>query len=80
MQPSQQHVAPCVKVVEWEFGTRGLRLLAAFWAGIPVKVTQVTFMQRLHAVEVLPSGHPYSRLIRHAGKQWTYSTPQPQGE
>ena len=24
VQPSQQHVAPCVKVVEWGFGTRGL--------------------------------------------------------
>ena len=39
VQLSQQHVAPCVKVVEWGFGTRGLRMLAAFWAGIPVKVT-----------------------------------------
>ena len=36
VQPSQQHVAPCVKVVEWEFGTRGLRMLVAFWAGIEV--------------------------------------------
>ena len=36
VQPSQQHVAPCVKVVEYGFGTRGLRMLAAFWAGIPV--------------------------------------------
>ena len=40
MQPSQQHVAPCVKVVEWGFGTRGLRMLAAFWVGIPLEVTQ----------------------------------------
>ena len=40
VQPSQQHVAPCVKVVEWRFDTRGLRMLAAFWAGIPVEVTQ----------------------------------------
>ena len=24
VQPSQQHVAPCVKVVEWGFGIRGL--------------------------------------------------------
>ena len=35
VQSSQQHVAPCVKVVEWGFGTRGLRMMAAFWAGIP---------------------------------------------
>ena len=35
VQSSQQHVAPCVKVVEWGFGTRGLGILAAFWAGIP---------------------------------------------
>ena len=29
VQPSQQHVAPCVKVVEWGFGTRGLTPLGA---------------------------------------------------
>ena len=40
VQPSQQHVAPCVNVVEWGFSTRGLRMLAAFWAGIPVEDTQ----------------------------------------
>ena len=40
MQPSQQYVAPCVKGVKWGFGTRGLRMLAAFWTGIPVEVTQ----------------------------------------
>ena len=39
VQPSRQPVAPCVKVVEWEFGTKGLRMLAAFWAGIPIKDT-----------------------------------------
>ena len=39
MQPSQQHVAPCVKVVEWGLGTRGLGMGAAFCAGIPVEVT-----------------------------------------
>ena len=42
VQPSQQHVAPCVKVVEWGIGTRGLRMLAALWAGIPVKDTHDT--------------------------------------
>ena len=40
MQPSQQHVAPCVEGVEWGLGTRCLRLVAAFWTGIPVVVTQ----------------------------------------
>ena len=40
VQPSQQHVVPCVKVIESGLGTRGLRMLAAFWAGIPVEVTQ----------------------------------------
>ena len=38
VQSSQQHVAPCVKVVEWGLGRRGLGMLAAFWAGIPVEV------------------------------------------
>ena len=36
VQPSKQHVTPSVKVVEWGFGTRGLGMLALFWAGIPV--------------------------------------------
>ena len=40
VQPSQQHVAPCVKVVERGFRTRGLRMLATFWAVIPVEYTQ----------------------------------------
>jgi len=30
VQPSQQHVAPCVKGVEWVLGMRGLRIVAAF--------------------------------------------------
>ena len=36
---SKKHVAPCVKVVEWGLVTRDLRIVAAFWAGIPVEVT-----------------------------------------
>ena len=40
VQPSQQHAAPCVKVVEWGLGTRSLGMLAAFWVGILVEVTQ----------------------------------------
>ena len=31
VQPSQQHVASCVKMVEWGLGTRGLIIVAAFW-------------------------------------------------
>ena len=30
MQPSQEHVAPCVKGVEWELGTTGFRMLESF--------------------------------------------------
>ena len=40
MQPSQQHVAPCVKEVDWGLDTRGLRMVAAFWAGIPLELIQ----------------------------------------
>ena len=29
-----------VKVVEWGFGTRGLGMLAEFWASIAIEVTQ----------------------------------------
>ena len=32
VQPNQQHVAPCVKVVEWGFRTKGLGMFAAFWS------------------------------------------------
>ena len=39
VQPSQPHVAPCVKGVEWGLGTRDLRMVAAFLAGI-LEVTQ----------------------------------------
>ena len=35
VQSSQQHVASCVKEVEFGFGARGLRIAAAFWVGIP---------------------------------------------
>ena len=37
---SQQHVVPFVKGVEWELSTRGVRMLAAFWAGISVEVNR----------------------------------------
>ena len=40
VQPSQQCVAPCVKGVGRGLGTRGLKMMAAFWAGIPVEVTR----------------------------------------
>ena len=40
VQPSQQHVAPCVQGAEWGFGTRGLGMVAVFWAGIPVEDIQ----------------------------------------
>ena len=40
VQGSKQHVAPCVKGVEWGLGTRGLRMWAEFWTGTPVEVTQ----------------------------------------
>ena len=39
VQPSQHHVAPCVKAVELGLGTRGLRIMEAFWAGIPIEDT-----------------------------------------
>ena len=40
VKSSPQHDAPCVKLVTWGFCTRGLGMLVAFWAGIPVDVTQ----------------------------------------
>ena len=38
VQPSQKQVTPCVKWVELGLDTRGLRIVAAFWTGIPVGV------------------------------------------
>ena len=32
---SQQHVASCVKRVEWRLGTRGLKIVGAFWTSNP---------------------------------------------
>ena len=40
VQPSQKHVARCVKGGEGRLDRRGLRMGSAFWAGIPVEVTQ----------------------------------------
>ena len=37
---SQQYVAECVKEVECRLDTRGLRMVAAFLAGMSVEVTQ----------------------------------------
>ena len=31
VQPSQQHVVPCIKGVEWSLGMRGLKIVATFW-------------------------------------------------
>ena len=43
--PNLRH---CVKGVEWGLGTRGLRILAAFWPGILVEVIQeASVVQRL---------------------------------
>ena len=36
MQPGLKYVAPCVKDVVWVLGTRGLKMVAVFWTGIPV--------------------------------------------
>ena len=71
---SQQYVAPCVKVLEWGLGTGGLRMLAAFWAGIPTEVTQ--------EAGVVP--RLYTRCHRDTflrrKKRWAYSTTNPQGD
>ena len=41
VQISRQHVAPCaLKRLELVLGRRGLRMVAVFWAGIPIEVTQ----------------------------------------
>ena len=42
VQSSQPYVAPCVNGVECGLGMRGLRMVAAFWGGILVELTQYT--------------------------------------
>ena len=39
VQLSRQHVAPCVKGIEWA-GIGHKRVEAALWAGISVEITQ----------------------------------------
>ena len=53
-------------------------MVAVFWAGIPVEVTQEAGV--VPCCKALPSGHPFSYHTRHAGKQSAFSTPLPQGE
>ena len=48
-------------------------MVAAFRASIPVEVRQEAGV--IHAIDALPSGDLFSRLIRHGGKRWAYSTP-----
>ena len=55
VQPSQQLLSPCVKVVEYGLGTRGSRMVASFWDGIPLKITQeagVVSRYRLTAIGI----------------------------
>ena len=58
--------------------------IGSVWVGIlvssalAVQVSQEAGIVPRH--NAVPSGHPFSRLMRHAGKRWAYSTPGPQGE
>ena len=38
VQSNQQHVVTCVKGVERRLNARGLRMVAAVWAGIPIGI------------------------------------------
>ena len=40
------HVAPCVKVVDWGLGMKGLRMIATFWVGIPVSSGKTGIVSR----------------------------------
>ena len=46
VQQSQQHGTLWVKAVEWGLGTRGLRMVSAYWVGIPVEVTEAGVVPR----------------------------------
>ena len=48
MQLSPQHVAPFVEGVEWGLGTKGLRIVAAFWAGSSDTRIYFHICQKLH--------------------------------
>ena len=79
VQPSQQHVASCVNGVEWGFCTRGLENVGSLLGQHPGRI-YTRGRRSPTLIYALPSGHRFSRLIRHAGKRWAYFTPHSQGE
>jgi len=75
VQPSQQHVAPCVKRDLVGIGHERFENSVSVWACIPVGVTQ-------EAGGVVPPcrraaiGTPF---LRHTGKWWAHFTPAHSG-
>ena len=63
VQPSQQYLTPCEKRIELGLGTRGLRIVAVFCAGILIEVTQEDGMKKDHVKKRL-SGDLAYRLER----------------
>ena len=71
VQPSQQHTALCVKVVEWELGSKFLRMVASFWtssqffSALTLEVTQEVDVVPRHAT----AGINQSQMPIHSTKK-----------
>ena len=88
VQPSQQHVAPFIKgsFTKWTFGNKRFitkpqevwQWWTCFGPVSRIEVTQEAYLRRSTLqTRCHRDTHPISCLIRHAGKQWVYSTPPP---
>ena len=75
VQPSQQYIAAYVKGDRHERFENG----GSVFGRHPRRGYTGDRRSPTH-VDALPSVHPFSRLMQHAGKRWMYSTPQPQEE
>ena len=78
MQLNQQRVVPCVKGVEWVVGTKGLRMVAAFWVGIPLEVTKEAGVVPHRKRTAIRTPFYYPHRTRWE-KRRAYSTYNPQG-
>ena len=50
-------------------------MMPAFWPASRQRLYRRP--SQSHDEDALLSGHPFNRLIQHAGKRWAYSTPSP---
>ena len=62
VQPSQQHVAPCIKVVDWGFGTRGIKQFHELLTWPGYQNYQVTKADQIENPLLITSEHSTSKI------------------